>query len=77
MVKYRCRCNRVVQRIPWLIVGLFFGLIGLALHWPAVSDLSGELHISVLMMCIGSGLLIGFVLDAVFHDKASKSGKSE
>jgi hypothetical protein len=77
MVKYRCRWNRVAQRIPWLLVGLVCGLIGLALLWPTLCDLSGELHIIVLIACIGSGVLLGFVLDAVIHDKAHKSGKSK
>jgi hypothetical protein len=77
MVKSRCRWNRVAQRIPWLLVGLVCGLVGLSLLWPTLSDLSGELHIIVLIACIGSGVLLGFVLDAVFSTKAHQSGKSE
>jgi hypothetical protein len=77
MVQYCCRWKIVVQRIPWLIVGLFFGLIGLALLWPAVNDPFGELDIIVLTICIGGGLLLGVVLDAVFSTKAHQSGKSE
>jgi uncharacterized membrane protein YeaQ/YmgE (transglycosylase-associated protein family) len=52
------------MRVPWLVVGLLAGIVGVCLVLPCCSDSTGGNQTVVIIGGLVGGLLLGVVLDS-------------